>query len=103
MTNLLSNAIKFSPEGSRVEISITRTHDTATVFVADHGPGIPDQFRETIFDRFSQVDASDKRAKQGTGLGLSICKSIIQGLGGTIAVRATEDRGSTFYFELPLV
>jgi signal transduction histidine kinase len=73
----------------------------ARIQVTDQGPGIPDEFRSRIFQKFSQADSSDTRAKSGTGLGLSICKAIIEQMGGTIGYETQVGRGSTFYFELP--
>ena len=102
VTNLVSNAVKFSNQGDVVEVSLTRRGNVATVQVTDSGPGVPENHRERIFERFTQVDASDQRAKSGTGLGLSICKSIIDEHGGTIGVQSMLGQGSTFRFSLPL-
>lgn len=99
--NLLSNAIKFSPAGGTVELGAYRHGQTIRFFVTDHGPGIPDKFRERIFGKFSQADSSATRAKGGTGLGLSICKMIVERLQGTIGFNSVVDEGSTFFFDLP--
>jgi signal transduction histidine kinase len=72
------------------------------VSVVDGGQGIPEEFRAQIFERFSQVDSTDRRQKGGTGLGLSICKSIVQEHGGIIDYVSTPGTGTEFYFELPL-
>jgi PAS domain S-box-containing protein len=101
MTNLLSNAAKFSPEGSTVTVNLARTNGRLRVSVSDQGSGIPAAFREQIFQKFAQADASDARQKSGTGLGLSICKAIVEKLGGTIAFETQLGKGTTFYFELP--
>ncbi|MEG3620103.1 PAS domain-containing sensor histidine kinase [Magnetovibrio sp. PR-2] len=100
MTNLLSNAVKFSEAGDEVIISIDLTRTYATVKIQDNGPGIPGNLRDDIFDRFTQVDASDMRSKSGTGLGLSISKSIIDAHSGEIHVDSQEGQGSTFCFTL---
>ena len=101
LANLLSNAAKFSPEGGTVGISLTRSEGNFLVSVSDSGPGVPDEFREKIFDRFSQADASDTRQKSGTGLGLNITKAIVEKHGGAIGFDTEVGVGSTFFFTLP--
>jgi PAS domain S-box-containing protein len=102
MANLLSNAAKFSPRGARVEVRLEQTHDAIRVSVADTGPGIPDDFKPRVFDRFAQADGSTARRRGGTGLGLAICRMIIDKLGGTIDFSSAPGAGATFYFELPV-
>jgi len=102
LTNLLGNAIKFSPHGSTVWLRIARLNDDLLFSVHDEGRGIPPDQIVSIFERFSQVDASDAREKNGTGLGLAICRSIVQQHGGSIWAESDgEGRGSTFFFTLP--
>ncbi len=101
MNNLLSNAAKFSPPEGRVEISVSRLNNAARVSVRDHGPGIPEDFREKIFMKFTQADSSRTRARGGTGLGLSIAKSIVEIHGGSIGFETELGVGTTFYFDLP--
>lgn len=101
LNNLLSNATKFSPRGDQVDIAIDRQDGQIRVSVSDHGPGIPEEFRERIFQKFSQADSSDTRQKGGTGLGLAISKSIIDKLGGKIGFDSSVGAGTTFYFLLP--
>jgi PAS domain S-box-containing protein len=99
--NLLSNAIKFSPRGGTVWLTATPQMDQITFRVRDQGRGIPADKRESIFERFQQVDASDRREKGGTGLGLPITRSIVQQHGGRIWVESTLGQGSSFFFSLP--
>ena len=100
--NLLSNAAKFSNHGDNVEISIATHHsDRLRISFTDYGAGIPDEFQPKLFERFTQSDSSDTRAKGGTGLGLSISKVIIEKHGGLIGFVSKEGIGSTFYIELP--
>jgi PAS domain S-box-containing protein len=101
LINLLSNAIKFSPRGKTVWLSATPQADQILFQVKDQGRGIPQEKRESIFERFQQVDASDRREKGGTGLGLPITRSIVQQHGGRIWVESTLGQGSTFFFTLP--
>ena len=101
MGNLLSNAAKFSPEGETVGVSLVRRDGGFRISVSDRGPGVPDAFRDRLFDRFTQADASDIRQKGGTGLGLNISRAIIEKHGGVIDVESVPGEGSTFYFDLP--
>lgn len=102
MSNLMSNAAKFSSKGDEVEISVTATDDFVRISVTDQGPGIRPEHYKKIFKKFSQADSSDNRAKDGTGLGLSITKSIVESHGGKIDFTSEVDKGTTFFFELPL-
>lgn len=102
MGNLLSNAAKFSHEGDNVEISVaSHQGDRLRISVTDYGAGIPEEFQPKLFDRFTQSDSSDTRAKGGTGLGLSIIKVIMEEHGGLVDFISKEGIGSTFYIELP--
>ena len=69
MANLLSNAAKFSGDSSQVEIDLVRSGAIWRVSVTDHGAGIAEEFRDRIFQKFSQADSSDTRQIGGTGLG----------------------------------
>jgi PAS domain S-box-containing protein len=102
MSNLLSNAAKFSQKDSVVEIRIDHQGEFVRVGVQDQGSGIPVEFHEHIFERFSQGDSSDSRKKGGTGLGLSISRAIIVKHGGTIDFESEAGQGSTFHFDLPV-
>lgn len=102
VVNLLSNAAKFSPPGgATVEIGIAARGGQVRLSVIDHGSGIPESFHGRIFERFAQVDGSDRRQKGGTGLGLSICRSIVLAHGGQIGFAATPGGGTTFHVDLP--
>ena len=103
MSNLLSNAAKFSPSGETVEISVTQEGGFIIVAVIDQGSGIPDAFRDKVFQKFSQADSSDTRQKGGTGLGLSITKAMVERMGGNINFECQQDTGTRFYFTLPMV
>lgn len=101
LMNFLSNAAKFSPEHGEIEVSVRRIGNQVRVAVRDHGPGIPPEFHDQIFQKFSQADASDTRAKGGTGLGLAISKSIVEQMAGTIGFESPPGDGATFFFLLP--
>jgi PAS domain S-box-containing protein len=97
MANLLSNAAKFSPSPGVVEVTVRKAQPGLRISVTDHGPGIPEEFRSTIFGKFSQADSTDSRQKGGTGLGLSIVKAIIEKHGGDVAFDSEIGRGTTFH------
>lgn len=102
LINLLSNAIKFSPKDSTVFIAVDDTDNGARISVEDIGRGVPEAMRETIFERFKQIDRSDERQKGGSGLGLAICKAIIERHDGKIGVEGgAEGQGSRFWFWVP--
>jgi PAS domain S-box-containing protein len=100
-TNLLSNALKFSPDNGRIDVSLSSAGGSVTMSVADHGPGVPEDFKDMIFEKFAQADSSDTRRKGGTGLGLSISKGIVERLGGSIGFASPPGGGAVFHFSLP--
>ncbi len=102
LSNLMSNAAKFSPDDPAIELSMKRLDDTVQIRISDHGVGIPDSFKSTIFEKFTQADPSDTRQKGGTGLGLNISKAIIEYHNGEIGFDSTLHKGTTFYFNLPI-
>ncbi len=104
MNNLISNAVKFSDAGNKVEVSATLNHENNVVFaIKDYGRGIPEEFRDKLFNRFTQVDSSDRREKLGTGLGLAISRYIIEEHQGQIWYESELECGTTFYVELEAV
>ena len=102
INNLLSNAAKFSPENGTVEVELRELQGLARISIKDYGPGIPKSFLPRLFDKFSQVDGSDKRNTGGTGLGLSIARAIVEKHQGKISVETEEAVGTTFHVDLPL-
>ncbi len=101
ITNLLSNAAKFSPPGADVLIRVLPGVSTTRVEVQDFGPGIDETFKDRIFEKFAQADASASRRFEGTGLGLSIARKLVEAMGGSIGFTTVMGRGTIFYFELP--
>jgi PAS domain S-box-containing protein len=99
--NLLSNAAKFSPPQGTVDVALQVEGGVARVSVTDRGAGVPEGFRERVFERFAQADGSDRRQKGGTGLGLNICRSIVQAHKGRIDFASAPGR-TEFFFELPM-
>ena len=100
LTNLISNALKVTPADSAVTLGASASFGAVTFIVTDVGPGIAPEYLHHIFDWFWR--ASHERAERGTGLGLAIAKGIVEAHGGTIAVKSTPGRGSTFSFTVPL-
>jgi len=100
LTNLISNACKFSPKGGTVSVDLARREGKFRVSVIDRGPGIPDEFRSRIFQKFAQAGAGDGGQRKGTGLGLAISKALIERMGGAIGFDSTLGAGSTFFIDL---
>lgn len=100
--NLVDNAIKYGSQDGVVEVSGRIVDDKfAEVSVKDDGPGIPEDARERVFERFYRVDRARSRDAGGTGLGLSIVKHIVQSHGGEVWIESEIGKGSTFFFTLP--
>jgi len=99
VSNLLSNAIKFSPEGSMVNIRLEQESGQIVLSVEDHGPGIPDDDKERVFEKFFR---RGKSMVEGTGLGLAIARGIVAAHGGTMWITDPEHRGTVFHVALPL-
>ena len=100
--NLIDNAIKYTQAGSRIQISATTDNNFLKVCVADNGPGIAVEHLARIFERFYRVDKARSRELGGTGLGLAIVKHIIQAHGGKVWAESELEKGSRFYFTLPI-
>lgn len=105
LLNLLSNAVKFTPEGGEVTISLEydESGKVYRIGVCDNGIGIDAKDIATLFDPFTQVENPFQKNAKGTGLGLAISKRIIEDLhGGKIWVESETNKGSCFYFTLPV-
>ncbi len=100
LDNLLSNALKFTPPGKEITLSIVREGNAAQLGVTDTGPGIPEEYHQKIFEKFSQI--AGEQQSRGTGLGLTFCKLAVEAHGGKIGVDSEIGRGSTIWFTLPL-
>lgn len=119
LTNVLTNAVEFSPPGEVVQIAVDRIEAVQPVSprarrvpgppfcrirVSDRGPGIPEQYRERVFDRFFSADPKGIRSRKGTGLGLALTQHIIEAHGGAVWVEDGPDgRGSQFCILLPAI
>lgn len=99
--NLLGNAFKFTPSGGRITVSLKKEQDEAVLEVQDTGPGIPENLREAIFERFRQADGRSTRRHGGTGLGLAIAKEFVDLHQGSIRALAAPAGGSVFQIKIP--
>jgi PAS domain S-box-containing protein len=99
--NLLSNAFKFTPAHGTVRCSARLEESWVVLEVADSGPGIPEEHRAAVFERFYQVDESATRKVGGTGLGLAIVKDFVELHGGLVALERSAEGGARFIVKLP--
>jgi two-component system sensor histidine kinase KdpD len=100
LTNLVENAAKYSPEATEIKISAIKEGDQAIIEVKDQGLGIPPDDLNHIFDKFYR--GSQSQYSEGTGMGLAIAKGIAQAHGGNIWVETEVNKGTSFYFSLPI-
>jgi len=103
--NLIENAVRFSPSGEDVTATFHMDGDLAVFGIADKGPGVPKEDQKRIFERFFRVERHHAKSPGSSGLGLAISKHIVERHGGRIWVNSPvpgEDRGSLFYFGIPL-
>ncbi|WP_167957669.1 sensor histidine kinase [Anaerosporobacter faecicola] len=105
LTILMDNGLRYTDQTKGLALIVSLSNKrtpTLLLDLIDYGPGIPDEQKRTIFDRFYQMDQS-RSDKKHYGLGLSIAKELIQQHGGTIQVLDTKEGGATFHIELPTV
>ena len=98
--NLLENAVKFTPINGAIEIGAGMREEGLAVWVADSGPGIPEEFKEAIFQKFTRIKYEN--APKGVGLGLAFCRLAVNAHGGKIWVESDAGQGSKFIFTLPV-
>jgi signal transduction histidine kinase/ActR/RegA family two-component response regulator len=102
LTNLVKNALKYTKSGS-IEFGYEVKGEFLEIYVKDTGIGIPDEYKDNIFERFRQVSDTLNRNFEGFGLGLAISKAYVEMLGGEIWVESNTEQGSTFRFNLPFI
>ncbi|HEX9047856.1 MAG TPA: HAMP domain-containing sensor histidine kinase [Verrucomicrobiae bacterium] len=111
LVNLIDNAVKHSPKGETVLVGLdlrnashppsSTLHPRLTLWVQDHGPGIPAKEQEKIFERFYRLGSELRRETQGVGIGLSVVKHVVEAHGGRVEVQSELGKGSRFTIELP--
>jgi signal transduction histidine kinase len=102
--NLISNAIKYSPFGAEIEVKVYNLDKKAVLAVKDNGPGLTDEDKLELFQRFARLSAKPTGGENSSGLGLSIVKQLVEAHQGKVwAESKGKNQGSTFYVELPAI
>ncbi|MDQ1650571.1 MAG: hypothetical protein QOG60_2628, partial [Frankiaceae bacterium] len=99
LANLVGNAVKYSPDAEPVDVTVDIEGGEVVVRVSDHGPGIPNEARERVFERFERLEGT--ATQTGTGLGLYITRQLVRAMGGNVTVEDLPSGGSTFTMHLP--
>jgi signal transduction histidine kinase len=102
LVNLLSNAVRHSPDGETVAVEVRAAESGVSFGVRDHGPGVPAELQDRIFEPFERFERFDQHSGLGTGLGLPVSRRLAEVLGGHLTVRSTAGEGATFELALPL-
>jgi signal transduction histidine kinase len=103
INNLIFNAIKFSPEDSRIDVSLKKNGNVAKLTIKDQGIGIPPEIKDKVFDAFTLAKRAGTSGEQSFGLGLSISRQIIEAHGGKIGFDTESGKGTTFHIDLPVL
>jgi two-component system phosphate regulon sensor histidine kinase PhoR len=99
--NLIGNALKYTPGEGRVTVIAQPAANRVSITVRDTGPGVPDKYKQHIFDKFIQLPKQETAVRKGVGLGLAFCKLVVEQHGGQIAVTDAPGGGSDFSFWIP--
>lgn len=101
INNLISNSIKFTQDDGLIATEITEQEHTILITVRDNGIGIPKRYHDQLFDKFTQARRQGLRGEPSTGLGMSIIRTIVEWHDGRIWFDSEENKGTTFYIEIP--
>jgi NtrC-family two-component system sensor histidine kinase KinB len=101
LMNLLENASKYLPVNGKITVGGIQDGQSLKLWVEDNGPGIPDNEKERIFDKYARLDPTG--SPKGTGIGLTYCRMVVEGHGGRIWVEPAQEMGARFVFTLPVV
>jgi two-component system, OmpR family, sensor kinase len=102
-SNLTRNAVIHTPPGTAIEITVTAEGQRGMIEVRDHGPGLPPDAGDRLFERFWRTEGGRARGRGGAGLGLAIVKAIVAGHHGEVDARTAEGGGAVFTAALPLI
>lgn len=100
--NLIDNSIKYGGQGVQIQISLSRTEHEITLLFSDNGAGIPDEYRNRIFDKFFRVPAAEGHLIKGSGLGLYYAAQVMRQSGGSIQVKNNSGSGVSFTLKFPV-
>jgi len=100
--NLIDNAIRYTKGGGKIEVKFKKRNRNIIFSIKDEGVGIPEKDKAFIFRKFFRAENALKQRTRGSGLGLYVCKTIIKESGGKIWFDSKENKGTTFYFTLPI-
>ena len=102
LDNLLANALRYSPKQGAVTVGVRAIEDTVHFTVADEGPGIPEEYREKVFEKYAQVELREAGLSVNRGLGLTFCQLAVEAHGGTIVAEEAPSGGAMFRVSLPV-
>jgi two-component system, OmpR family, sensor histidine kinase VicK len=100
--NLISNAIKYNSTDTRISVNVKATEESLIVSVNNRGPAIPRKVQVKLFSKFERTDTKVSKQTPGTGLGLYISEQIVDLHGGRIKLESNDEKGTTFYIEIPI-
>jgi two-component system, OmpR family, sensor kinase len=101
LANLLRNALVHTPAGTPIRISVAATGADVRLEVRDHGPGLPTDDPDSLFERFWRAEGGRERGRSGAGLGLAIVAAIVAAHGGRVSAGNAEGGGAAFVVTLP--
>ena len=101
LANLLRNALVHTPAGTPIEVSVLRENGGVRLQVRDHGPGLPTDDADALFERFWRAEGGRERGKDGAGLGLAIVAGIVDGHAGSVSAANAPGGGAAFEVRLP--